>query len=85
VDVDELCNEKTHPTPEGAPLSRGEFSSCVRNADGSYNLEMVIEFTPQRWFYLGLLISSITLFSCLGYLGYDWRRRRKAKKLEMNH
>jgi len=55
-------------------------ASCVKNADGSYDIEMVIEFTPQRWFYLGLLISGVTLAGCLGYLGYDFYKRRKFKK-----
>lgn len=44
---------------------------CTKNADGSYDIEMVIEFWPQRWFYLGLLISGTTLAGCLGYLGYE--------------
>ena len=54
-------------------------ASCTKNADGSYDIEMVIEFWPQRWFYLGLLISGATLASCLGYLGYDFYKRRKLK------
>lgn len=44
---------------------------CIKNADGSYDMEMTIEFFPQRWFYLGLLISGTTLVGCLGYLGYE--------------
>ena len=55
-------------------------SACTKNADGSYDIEMVIEFWPQRWFYLGLIISGTTLFGCLWYLGYDWRKRRKIRK-----
>jgi hypothetical protein len=46
-------------------------------------MEMVIEFWPQRWFYLGLIISGATLAGCLGYLGYagvqGLRKRRKKK------
>ena len=57
-----------------------ENSKCVQNPDGSYNFEMVIEFWPQRFFYLGLGISSITLLACLGYLGYNWRRKKKILK-----
>lgn len=63
-------------------------SLCVKNADGSYDIEMVIEFFPQRWFYLGLLISGTTLLGCIGYLGYDGikRLRRKGdKKYEKNN
>ena len=33
-------------------------SGCAKNPDGTYDMEMVIEFFPQRWFYLGLLISA---------------------------
>jgi hypothetical protein len=44
---------------------------CKKNEDGTYDIEMVIEFFPQRWFYLGLLISGTTLLGCLGYLGYE--------------
>jgi hypothetical protein len=51
--------------------------ACTKNPDGTYDIEMVIEFFPQRWFYLGLLISGTTLISCLGYLTYDFIRRRK--------
>lgn len=69
VDTDALC---------------GSQALCTKNADGSYDLEMVIEFWPQRWFYLGLLISGSTLAGCLGYLGYDGvrslRRRYVARK-----
>ncbi len=50
---------------------------CTKNADGSYDIEIVLEFFPQRWFYLGLLISGTILVSLLGYLGYDFVRRRK--------
>ncbi len=53
--------------------------ACTRNADGSYDLELVAEFTPQRWFNLGFPISSITLIGCVLYLVYDWRKRRKQK------
>ncbi|MCG2700432.1 carbohydrate binding domain-containing protein [Candidatus Parcubacteria bacterium] len=55
-------------------------SACAKNSDGSYDIEMVIEFWPQRWFYLGLIISGITLFGCLGYLGHGFYKRRKIKK-----
>jgi hypothetical protein len=55
---------------------------CTQNADGSYDMEMVIEFFPQRWFYLGLLISGTTLLGCLGYFGYAGVKtiKRKLKK-----
>ncbi len=66
VDTDAYCNRQ---------------ALCTRNADGSYDMEMVIEFTPQRWFYVGLIISGTTLIGCLGYLGVAFARRRKNKKI----
>ncbi len=64
VDTEELCEVK---------------QLCTKNADGSYNIEFVIEFWPQRWFYLGLLISGTTLIGCLGYLGYEGVKRIRRK------
>ncbi len=52
-------------------------SACVKNEDGSYDIELVVEFFPQRWFYLGLLISGMTLTGCIGYLTYEWRKNKK--------
>jgi hypothetical protein len=60
---------------------RVESTGCILNDDGSYDIEeMTIEFFPQRWFYLGLLISGTTLFGCLGYLGYAMLNKRKIKQ-----
>ncbi|OGM92929.1 hypothetical protein A2333_02015 [Candidatus Wolfebacteria bacterium RIFOXYB2_FULL_49_7] len=52
---------------------------CVQNTDGSYDIEMVIEFFPQRWFYLGLLISGTTFAGCIGYLLYDGVKRIRVR------
>ncbi len=64
IDINEHCTTK---------------SLCTKNADGSYDIELVLKFFPQRWFYLGLLISVTTLLSCIGYLAYDFIRRRKQR------
>jgi len=68
INPTELCG-----TPAGEAL-------CVRNADGSYDLELVVEFWPQRLFYIGLFISGATLLGCLGYLGWGLVRRRRRKE-----
>jgi len=47
-----------------------------KNTDGTYDFAVYIEFLPQQFFYIGLLISSITLLGCLGYLVYDWKKNR---------
>ena len=69
IDVDEVCKVESDKVE----------SFCVKNADGTYDFELVVEFWPQRLFYLGLIISGTTLLGCVGYLIYDWRRRRKLK------
>ncbi len=53
VDIDNFCLEKL---------------VCQSNADGSYNMNLQIIFTPQRWFVLGRTISFITVFFLIGYL-----------------
>jgi hypothetical protein len=70
VNIEELCK------------TRG---LCHRNFDGTYDLAMQIEFWPQRWFYVGLVVSGTTLAACLGYLGwyavrYLVSRRHKSKR-----
>ncbi|MDP2947693.1 MAG: hypothetical protein Q8N88_06285 [Nanoarchaeota archaeon] len=52
----------------------------TQNPDGSIDFELVIEFWPQRLFYLGLGISGTTLLLCLGYLVYNWGIRKKKLK-----
>ncbi len=60
-----------------AALCKQNAQGCKQNADGSYDLEMVAEFTPQRWFYVGGIVSATTLAVCLGYLGTLWYRKRR--------
>jgi hypothetical protein len=49
-----------------------------QNLDGTYDIEMIIEFWPQRLFYLGSVISGITLLGCLIYL-IRYRRKNKTE------
>jgi hypothetical protein len=41
-------------------------SQCRKNADGSYDLELVINFGPQRLYYLSLWVSLTVLIGSLG-------------------
>jgi hypothetical protein len=61
---------------------RGLSGDCVQNPDGSYDFEMVVEFWPQRLFYVGLAISLSTLLGCVIYLAYDHRKWKKKKSLD---
>ena len=47
---------------------------------GKQNFNITLYFLPQSLFYLGLFISGFTLLGCIGYLGYDWRKRNFKKK-----
>ena len=50
----------------------------MKNADGSYDIELVIEFFPQRLFDIGLIASGVTLFTCFGYLVFSLSRRKRS-------
>ena len=49
------------------------------NPDGSIDVELVLYFKPQSYFYLGLSMSGLTLAGLLGYLGYDSISKRRKK------
>lgn len=59
--------------------SKGNF--CRRNVDGTYDLEVVVEFAPQRLFYVGFFILGATILTCLGYVVYDWRKKIRNHKI----
>lgn len=43
-------------------------SLCVKNDDGTYNISLTIEFLPQKFFILGLLISRTIFVTCVVYI-----------------
>ena len=43
------------------------------------SLEATIYYEPQKYFYIGLFISGLTLLGCLSYLSYDFYQERKKK------
>jgi hypothetical protein len=49
-------------------LNPGEIcsgnSKCIKNEDGSYDMELVIDFWPQRLFYIGIFVSFLTIAIC---------------------
>jgi ABC-type oligopeptide transport system ATPase subunit len=67
VDVDEICKDR---------------ELCVVNEDGSYDISLIIENKCNKWLHVGLLCSVSTLAGCLGYLGYDFAKRRKGYREE---
>ena len=49
------------------------------NSDGTIDFNLVMYYQPQSYFYLGLIVSSLTLVGCIAYLVIP-KRRRRAKK-----
>ena len=48
--------------------------ACHRNEDGSFEVDLVMEFWPQQTFYLGLALSGLTLFFSATFL--LWANRK---------
>ncbi len=67
VDVDKYCKAQ---------------GLCTKNANGSYDMDLVIEFWPQRWFYVGLIISGTTFVVVVGSLLFLCLRRRLRKEID---
>ena len=44
-------------------------------------MDIIIEYKPQRWFYIGAAISLITLIACIYYLIYDYAKNRNKKPM----
>lgn len=58
----------------------------VENKDDTIDFNVVIYFKPQSYFYIGLIISTITFMGCIVYLAYIGNRkiiyrREMAKKI----
>ncbi len=50
------------------------------NPDGSIDINLALYFKPQSYLYLGLIVSGATLLGCVGYLSYDFWRRKKNRE-----
>ena len=53
-----------------------ENPACVLNADGSYDFELILEFRGQNVYYIGLLITGISILIGLIYSIF-WGRLKK--------
>lgn len=58
-------------------ICSSELSLCKRNNDGTYNLELLVEFWPQQLYNIGIIISAVTFLGACAYLiKYRIRKRR---------
>jgi hypothetical protein len=69
IDVNSICKEQ---------------HLCHRNADGSYDFSMKIEFAPQRWFNIGLIVSVSITAGCLLYV-IRYYRKECGKRMREKH
>jgi uncharacterized integral membrane protein len=54
---------------------------CTKNLDGTYDLEVVIEFWPQRIFLISAFVSGAVMMLCIGYAGiHVFRKRSKGSE-----
>lgn len=44
------------------------YSKCVKNTDGTYDINLGIEYPPQRWFNVGIAIGILSLIGIVLYL-----------------
>ncbi|HLZ14464.1 MAG TPA: hypothetical protein VKQ34_00555 [Candidatus Saccharimonadales bacterium] len=56
-------------------LCAGGRAGCTHNADGSYNMNLVAEFTAQRWFTAGAILSVCSAGLVILYLMLSLRQR----------
>jgi len=61
IDMNEVCGPDFR-------LRGNNKIVCAKNIDGLYDFSITIEFEPQKYFYVGLLISGLAFLGCLGYL-----------------
>jgi hypothetical protein len=65
-----------------AKLCANNASGCTRNADGSYDIQLLAEFVPQRWFTVSRTISVGTLLLAGGYIAVTHRKHRRLYEAE---
>lgn len=71
---------KKKPIADNRHLTANGFANSwyIKPTDvsGKENYELIVEFEPQRWLYIGLGISLATLIGCLGYLAFAFSQKR---------
>ena len=79
-----LALTEAHDSLWVARVNGGEYESqplySVINGfwiDQTGELEIIVEYKPQRWFFYGAGITVVSLLGALGYVTWDWRRRKR--------
>ncbi len=54
---------------------------CRQESDGSYDIDLTMQFLPQHWFYAGAAISSVAWAGTIGYFAYViWKKYKRARR-----
>ena len=61
IDTDRICLEN---------------DKCKKNPNGTYDFELVAEFSQQKIFFISSIISVTSFIFCICYLIYDWRKTK---------
>jgi hypothetical protein len=59
-----------------------DSGKCLENSDGTFDVELIIEFWPQRLFYWGSLISLISLGGLVGFFVVNCRREKRNGRIK---
>jgi hypothetical protein len=78
LDPKEICGTSSSSS-ESSLVPKSE-NPCRVNENGGYDINLTLYFKPQSWFYLGLIISGITLVLCLIYLFCDIIKKNPKSK-----
>jgi hypothetical protein len=63
-------------------LCRAHPAACTKNADGSYDMHLTTIFTAQKWFNIGLIISTTTLLGCAAVVIFVTIVRRREEEVQ---
>ncbi|MBI1863532.1 hypothetical protein HYS00_05445, partial [Candidatus Microgenomates bacterium] len=79
-----IANESTHQVINGyanswriEPYALCKRTMCSRNADGSYDIDFVIEFSLQKYFLIGWLLSALFSVIIAGRYAYSQLQKNK--------
>lgn len=53
---------------------------CVRNEDGTYTMDLTMQFVPQHWFYVGALVSAVTWAATIAYFAFVTVKSRRGER-----
>ncbi|MCI4626242.1 MAG: hypothetical protein L3V56_09815 [Candidatus Magnetoovum sp. WYHC-5] len=56
-------------------ICKGDSTFCIKNADGSYDMELILEYSPQKLYYITFIISIATVLVALGFYVKSKRMR----------